>query len=421
MSERCRLLITGASGYVGRRLVETATRAGHEVLVLGTPPRSRAGLLHLPWRLGETPGLKSFEGATALIHLAYAPIDSTIGKEEVVELNLAGSEALARAALEAGVGRFILASTVSARPDALNRYGRMKYELEQRLTALPHAADRVVSARIGLVYGGEEAGLYGLLSKLVRLTPCLPMIGLDRQVQPIHVDELCAALLAIALGSAADRRDDHAGIFILAGETPIAFADWLRLLRRAHTGRPMRLIPVPLWLALVACDLTRLLPFLPPIDRERVLGLAGTNAVANARDLAALGVTIVDPRQRLHATRGARRQAIAEARSLLSYVSGNRQASIAATARLMRGIARQDVEPLGLPRLILRWPALLRLLDPFRPRTGHRLALRLHLATMVSESETAATLPHRTISALRQILLECLALPFRLALGRRYA
>lgn len=416
-----RLLITGASGYLGRRLTELAAKRGYEVVALGTTP-SAVAARNFSWRLGDEPPSEAFEGVAALIHLAHSWASDTKHGRRPENINLSGTEMLARAAIAAGVPRFVFASTVSARPEALNAYGRIKYALEQRLLALPEASTRLLCARIGLVYGGPETGQYGLLSKLVRLTPALPMIGLDRLVQPIYLDEVCQGLLALALEPLPPPADGLNSRFVLAGPEPMAFGNWLRLLRRAHTGKGIVFIPLPMRAALAACDLTRILPFVPTINRERVLGLAGTAPMGSAHDLAALKVAIFSPEKRLASLPSERRRIIAESMAMLSYVAG-RRLTTAAVARLVRGIDRQGGQSLGLPLLVLRCPALSRGLEPIRPRYTHRLAQRLHLAAMVVESMPDRDRPSRPryISLVAQSLLEFAALPFRLMLGGLYS
>jgi hypothetical protein len=108
---------------------------------------------------------------------------------------------------------------------------------------------------------------------------------------------------------------------------------------------------------------------------------------------------------------------------MLGYISGVRILSHSPIARLVRGIDRQGGQPLGLPRLVLHCPCLLRVLEPLRRRPGHRLAERLHLAAMVSESMSYPSRRHgrSALSLVGQALIELIALPFRLILGGQFA
>ena len=204
----------------------------------------------------------------------------------------------------------------------------------------------------------------------------------------------------------------------------MTFGNWLRLLRRAQTGKRILLfLPLPIWAALAACELTRIVPFIPTINRERILGLAGTAPIESADDLAFLKIKILSPRKRLATLRSERRRIIAESRAILYYIAGRQVPTKAAIARLIRGIDRLGGQSLGLPRLVVSCPALLRGLDPVRPHYENQLAQRLHLAAMVAESMHAPDRCSRPsiFSLIGHSLLELIALPFRLVLGRLYS
>jgi hypothetical protein len=251
------------------------------------------------------------------------------------------------------------------------------------------------------------------MSKLATL-PLLPMIGLDREVQPIHVDEVCDGLLGLALDPPAPRQT-----VVLAGPVPMTFGNWLRMLRRARHGRRLQLIPVPIAFALTACDLSKAIPLVPTVDRERVLGLAGAAPMASAADLAAIGLSVRDPARALLETRPARRRLIAECRAMLRYVTGTDLHSSGAIIRLARVAQRDPAFARALPAAAVRWPALLRWLEPFRPDMRHGLSRRLHLAAMVAEALPPSQPPDRPwwLTLASQLALEGIALPFRLVLS----
>src|SRR5690242_6401952 len=97
-----RLVVTGASGYIGARLVERARGHGCEVVVLGSPPPG-ADVAAIPWRLGEMPRLTAFLGATAVIHLAHDWAADSRHGTGAENPNLTGAEILADTARGAGL------------------------------------------------------------------------------------------------------------------------------------------------------------------------------------------------------------------------------------------------------------------------------------------------------------------------------
>src|SRR6266404_319848 len=127
--------------------------------------------------------------------------------------------------------------------------------------------------------------MYGLLLKLVSFTPVLPMVDPWRLVQPIHVDEVCRGLLALA-------DSDARGWKGLAGPVPITFAEFLKTLAREGCAASLIVPSVPLPLALFGAFIASWLPYGPNVDRERVLGLAGSTQLDCKGDLETLGVSV---------------------------------------------------------------------------------------------------------------------------------
>src|SRR5262249_41245577 len=157
------LVVTGANGYIGRRLVSIALGRGYRVTVLGRTNRTIPGIASfVKWELGsELPHLSVRPESTAIIHLApdWASPDQD-------NINLRGTKLLHEDAKAKGFMRFLFVSSQSARADALNSYGRTKWNIEQALVG-----SDTVSVRVGLVYGGPCRGMYGLLVRLVSRTP----------------------------------------------------------------------------------------------------------------------------------------------------------------------------------------------------------------------------------------------------------
>jgi hypothetical protein len=113
----------------------------------------------------------------------------------------------------------------------------------------------------------------------------LPVPGASTLVQPIHIDNVCTGLLALAEKPVLDKN-----IYGLAGADPVPFSKFLEQVARHLHGRKLLVLPVPISLALMGCKLTGLLPFLPTVDRERILGIAGIRIMATTEDLMELGV-----------------------------------------------------------------------------------------------------------------------------------
>lgn len=398
------LIVTGASGYIGQAVTAMALTQGRRVTVLGRRPV--AGARFLAWRLGEPLPAAALDGdpaQTVLVHLAH---DWAGSDAPANDRNLPAAEVLRDSARALGLGRVLFVSSLSARPDALNRYGRTKFAIE-RLFDRPTEA----SLRVGLVYGGPRTAMYGQLCRIVGLTPVLPMIGAGRPVQPIHRDEVAEGILA-----ASDA--ELCGAIGLAGADPIPFGRFLDTLARRTAGRGVAVLPLPLGPVLLACRLVNALPVGPSVDPERVLGLAGVRFVETRTDLARLGLTVAAFADGMSDEPAARRLRLAEGRCLLRFVL-RAEPGGALVRRYARAVGRD--EPLALAPLARRWPALLRWVEPVGGTSllRRRLAMALALAEASPEGERALSRGGRGGRLTRlaaDLALDGVAMPVRLVL-----
>ncbi len=192
---RRRAGVTGGSGYLGGRIAARLLADGWEVVSLGRRPSGLAGVGHAPFQLGEAPAPESLAGLDALVHCAW-----DFGRrtwEEIDAVNVGGSRLLFEAAAEAGVGRVVHISTVSASGAPRSMYGRAKLLTE---AAAQERGGTVV--RPGLLYGGEPGGMVGMLTALVRGLPIVPvLVGADRPLYLAHEDDVTGLIAMLADGS----------------------------------------------------------------------------------------------------------------------------------------------------------------------------------------------------------------------------
>lgn len=375
------LLITGGTGYIGQRVAELAHKRGWQVTLLGAR-RPVPGMRIILWRLGETVPAAAWETPVdAVIHLAHCWQNTGT---EASDVNFPGSGRLFAAARKAGVVRILFASSLSARSDALNRYGRVKHRIEEMLRPGNETA-----VRIGVVYGGPRHSQWGTLYGLTGIAPFLPMIGTGQLIQPIHLDDVAAGLLRLA-----EMPAPLPAVVVLAGE-PVTFGEYLKGIAALVHGRRLRLLPLPaapfVWL-LDALDRVGL-----GVDaiRERVRGLVGIGVRSGDADAALLGLS------RRSLEKGLAGEApppmkwrVAEAAALLGYVRG-RAPTAATLRRYLRG-ARRYAMPVGafdgpvLPPLLCRCPPLLWFAEPaasdMRPKAV-ALRARLRIAAVLAETE----------------------------------
>ena len=241
-----RIALTGATGFVGARLLDLALGQDHQVRALtrrGQP--QRAGVTWIEGALDDEAALALLvEGADAVIHVAgviNAP--DAAGFEAG---NVAGTAAMLAAAGTAGVARFVHVSSLAAREPQLSLYGASKARSETLVEASPLSTAIV---RPPAVYGPGDRETLDLFRMARRGLVVLPPVG---KLSLIHVDDLAVLLLALANSDATllVEPDDGRG-----GCTHVEFG---RALGRA-VGRRVRTLSAPRLMLTLAARGDRLL------------------------------------------------------------------------------------------------------------------------------------------------------------------
>ncbi len=362
------LVITGASGYIGSVLVAQARAAGWRVIA-ATRRRPPVDVEWLPYALDAALAPERLPEGAIVVHLAA----DTSAAAAAEALEVAAIERLLAAAALRSV-RVLFISSQTARLDAPTPYGRAKAQVERRVLARGGTA-----IRPGFVYGGAPAGVFGSVVALVRRAPVLPRLMPAPIVQPIHVTDLCTAILRLAEGSAG-----VGGVVQLGAPQPVPLHRFLQQVA-SHRLRIRRwMVPIPT--ACVRAAL-RLLPSRAAGLRNRVRSLLELPMMDTAGDLAALGV-VLRPLAEGLAPRGDERR-----RGLL--IEGDAFISYALRARAPRCLVKRYVgvierlrnaRPLRIPPSFARHPRAVLLLDVRRDGAAPELDWRLDAAVALAEA-----------------------------------
>jgi uncharacterized protein YbjT (DUF2867 family) len=237
------ILLTGASGTVGRALLPLLLGAGHDVRALVRDPRGLGRhRVDVQIALGDLARLgdrhlqrQALRGAETVIHLAAAIRDEPHARVE--ELNGLATSRLLRAAERAGVERFVFFSALGASEVQRTRFFRAKALAERAVAGSPLATTTFAPS---IVY--DPADRWVRLMKRLALLPVLPVSGPGRAgFEPIWAHDVARCVMASL------ERDKGKTRYELAGPQRLTYDEIALAVARA-TGRERPLVHVPLGL-----------------------------------------------------------------------------------------------------------------------------------------------------------------------------
>ncbi len=235
------LLLTGATGSVGRALLRRLTASSEPVRCLVRDPRRLgADRVRVQIALGDLADPPSFRnamrGVRTVVHLAAAIRDQDVGSIE--ELNGIATWRMVRAAERAGVEHFVFMSSLGAVSHDRTRYLRAKALAESAVLA---SDVRHTVFAPSMIYTPGDM-LLTLLERMAIVLPVMPVSGRgEARFQPIWADDVADAVAA-ALAGAGDGRVRYE----LAGPQTLTHEEVVELVLRA-TGhsRPRVNVPTP--------------------------------------------------------------------------------------------------------------------------------------------------------------------------------
>ncbi len=273
-----RVLVTGATGFVGRRLVARLLEDGIEVRCLVRDPGSEAatGLAEAGAEIvaGDVTRPAGLLGALRGVEVAYFLVHM-IGKgDDYPAIERAAAARFARAATEAGVARMIYLG-------GLGESAGSRHLASRRQTAEALAAEGppLTYFRAAMVVGpGSES--FELLRGIVERLPVVPVADwIETETQPIGLDDVVAYLRA-----ALDVPESAGREIQIGGPDVLTHFEVLEAMARALGRRPPRRLGLSAEIArpaTVAAGAAALTPGSPRIAAELSLGLSEPTVVSD--------------------------------------------------------------------------------------------------------------------------------------------
>jgi uncharacterized protein YbjT (DUF2867 family) len=242
------ILVTGATGFIGHRLVAALVEQGHEVRAMTRRPESYdgpgapvAGDMHDPGSLVEP--LSGIEIAYYLVH--------SLDDADFERKDAEAARAFAKAAADQGVRQIVYMGGLGEEGSDMSAHLRSRREVERLLgeTGVPVT---VLRAAIVVGHGGIS---WELTRQLVKNLPAMVVPKwANTKTQPIAVDDVIRYLVGVA-----GQEEALGRVFEIGGPDQMTYIDMLRVAAEVDTGRKALIIQVPVltprlssyWLALV--------------------------------------------------------------------------------------------------------------------------------------------------------------------------
>jgi nucleoside-diphosphate-sugar epimerase len=288
-----RIIISGASGFVGQNLIPYLERKGLMIIPLS---RKRTDHIRLTY---EKIGKRDWDAAAAFIHLAGKAHDvkNTSDPQEYFEVNRDLTITLFDQFLKSECRTFIFMSSVKAAadmvegvleeshiPEPKTPYGKSKREAEEYLLSqkLPEGKNLYI-LRPCMIHGPGNKGNLNLLYKVVKKGIPYPLGAYKNKRSFLSIDSLNTAIAALM------EQRPASGIYHLADDEPISTPDLIHLIGAVLKKKPMILnVPKPVMQGLSRIGGVVKTPF----DENALQKLTESYIVSNTKIKQGLNITL---------------------------------------------------------------------------------------------------------------------------------
>ncbi|MGZ4498765.1 MAG: NAD(P)H-binding protein, partial [Nocardioides sp.] len=248
MSDSPTVLVTGATGFVGRRLVPELLRQGYDVRAMTRRPREYdgpaeavGGDVHDRSSLSD-----ALEGVDVAIYLVHSLDDPDFEAKDA-----AAARTFGRAAAAAGVRQIVYLGGLGADDGTLSPHLRSRREVEG---LLGEAGVPVTVLRAAIVVGAGGIS-WELTRQLVKNLPAMVVPRwVSTRTQPVALDDVVRYLAGVV-----DREEAFGRVFEIGGPEELTYLEMLQVAAEISSGRRVPIVRVPVlsprlssyWLALV--------------------------------------------------------------------------------------------------------------------------------------------------------------------------
>lgn len=232
-----RVLVTGATGFVGERLVPALLESDHEVSVLVRDKTDYDPPEDVSVFEGDVLDSGSFDDALSDVDAAYYLIHAMGAGSGFEERDREGARNFSRAAKTAGVDRVVYLSGLGVDSDDLSAHLRSRREVERMLETDECG---LTVLRAAIIVGADSASFRIVRQLATRLPVMITPRWVSTKVQPIAISDVVAYLVGVI-----EVPETAGKTYEIGGPEVLTYREMLAETGRLLTGREPFIVPVP--------------------------------------------------------------------------------------------------------------------------------------------------------------------------------
>lgn len=252
-------LITGANGYIGANLSTYMEVNGWDVIKLQREIKTNTS--SISFSLGHLDDSKIPNKIDLLIHCAH-DFDN-------LSINIEGTINLYDIVKKHGDPKIIFISSISVINGCTSKYSFLKSKIEEITKKYGGT-----SIRLGLVYGPGAGGMFGKISKFIKLNIFIPVIGSgNEKMYTTFICDLCEFIVKLAQIP----NFPKGKVYSAFSQEPIIFYNLILELVRYHKKRKYMIIKIPPKLIIIGFRIFKLLNLKIAFNEDNLRGIQNSN------------------------------------------------------------------------------------------------------------------------------------------------